>query len=80
MEEPTNSRLVLSLIAHALEAGANWRAARAFPKSAAIFEDLAREEDQQVRALVDRLGREAASPMLGKAASPIHPPGVRGRN
>lgn len=80
MEDRTDSRLVMSLIARAVEAGANWRAARAFPKSAEIFEDLAREEGQQVRALTDRICREAARPTPGKAASPIHPPGERGRN
>lgn len=78
MEEPTNNRLVLSLIAHALEAGANWRAARAFPRSAKLFEDLAREEGQQVRALADRIGREAASPCPGMATSPVQPSGSDG--
>lgn len=78
MEGLTDSRLVLSLIAHALEAGANWRAARAFPRSAEIFEDLAREEGRQVRALADRIGREAARPCPGKAASPIQPSGSDG--
>ena len=75
MEAKSDRELIERAIAHALEAGANWRAARAFPRTAAIFEDLAREEGQQVRALTDRIGREAAGPTRDVAASPIHPPG-----
>ena len=76
--EDLSDRTMETLIARAVEAGANWRAARAFPRSAKLFEDLAREEDQQVRALVERIGREAARPCPGKAASPIQPSGSDG--
>ena len=78
MEAKSDRELIERAIAHALEAGANWRAARAFPRTAAIFEDLAREEGQQVRALTDRIGREAAGPCPGKAASPVQPSGSDG--
>lgn len=67
-DDPT----VLSLIAAAVEAGANRRAARVIPRAARSLHGIAEMNSRQVRALADRVVEEAARDNDG-ATSPIHP-------
>ena len=69
--EAENNPLVLELIAAAVEAGANRRAARLLPNAARAFIGLAEMNSRQVRALAAQIVEEAAR----KAASPMHSPG-----
>lgn len=66
-DDPT----VLSLIAFAVEAGANRRAARVIPRAARSLHGIAEMNSRQVRALAAQIVEEAA----GKAASPMPSPG-----
>ncbi len=73
MEDGPDDPLVLNLIAAAVEAGANRKAARVLPRAARAFLGLAEMNSRQVRALAAQIVEEAARQTPGKATSPIHP-------
>lgn len=70
-DDPT----VLSLIAFAVEAGANRRAARVIPRAARSLHGIAEMNSRQVTLLAAQIVEEAARQTPGKAASPMNSPG-----
>lgn len=70
--EGQESQLVLRLIAMAVEAGANRRAARMLPGAARSLNGLAEQSSRQVRALAAEIVKGAATSSDGAAPSP-HP-------
>lgn len=75
MEDGPDDPTVLSLIAAAVEAGANRRAARVIPRAARSLHGIAEMNSRQVRALAAQVVEEAARRTTGNAASPIRSPG-----
>lgn len=66
--EAGDDPLVLSLIAFAVEAGANRRAARVIPRAARSLHGIAEMSSRQVELLAAQIVEEAAR----KAASPMN--------
>ena len=71
--EDRDDPLVMSLIAAAVEAGANRRAARLLPGAARSLNGLADDSSRQVRALAAELVKGAAPRCSDDAAPSPHP-------
>ena len=75
MEEGPDDPTVLSLIAAAVEAGANRRGARVIPRAARSLHGIAEMSSRQVELLAAQVVEEAARRNPGSATSPLSSPG-----